>query len=84
MFEFCSSLTVAPVLCSTTYLPNRCYLSMFEGCTKLKISDVEVASGIKILDIPAGTAYDEYWNHNMFLGTSGTFKGNPEIGKAYW
>ena len=50
----------------------------------MKISDTEVASGTKVLDIPAGTEAKYYWNYEMFLGTSGTFKGDPEIGKAYW
>ena len=57
---------------------------MFYGCQKLKISDTEVASGTKVLDIPVGTEAKANWNAGMFYATGGTFKGDPEIGKAYW
>ena len=83
MFCYCTSLTVAPQLPATT-LANNCYKNMFRLCGKLKISDIEVASGTKVLDIPVGTEAKANWNAGMFSATGGTFKGNPEIGKAYW
>ena len=57
---------------------------MFFGCSSLKISNTEKPDGIKILDIPIGTEPKAYWNADMFSMTGGTFRGDPEIGKAYW
>ena len=83
MFNNCTSLTTAPQL-PATQLADYCYSGMFYGSQKLKISDTEVASGTKVLDIPVGTEAKANWNEGMFYATGGTFKGDPEIGKAYW
>ena len=37
MFEFCTSLTIAPELPATT-LANYCYMSMFNNCTSLMVA----------------------------------------------
>ena len=83
MFCGCRSLSYVPFL-PVKQLAILCYNAMFYQCTSLKISGTEVASGTKILDIPTGTEPKAYWNADMFSMTGGTFKGNPEIGKAYW
>ena len=83
MFNNCTSLTAAPQL-PATQLADYCYNGMFFGCSSLKISNTEKPDGIKILDIPIGTEAKANWNAGMFYATGGTFKGNPEIGKAYW
>ncbi|MCQ2794440.1 MAG: hypothetical protein MJ207_03710, partial [Bacilli bacterium] len=79
MFSKCTSLTTAPVLSATT-LAVRCCKYMFEYCTLLKISE---GSGGTLFFTCPDTSPEDCVGY-MFVGTGGTFTGNPTAGKAYY
>ena len=85
MFMGCTSLTTPPEL-PATELTSYCYRSMFEGCSSIKLSETKIAEYSIPYSVPSGengttasSALDD-----MFAGTGGTFKGDPEINKTYY
>lgn len=85
MFYNCSSLTTLPSL-STTALAVFCYGSMFNGCTKIKLSTTQTGDYQTPYRIPSsGTGtVDSNSLNSMFSGTGGTFKGAPTINTTYY
>jgi hypothetical protein len=85
MFQSCTSLTSVPALPATT-LADYCYREMFRGCTSLKISSNQTETCQYAWRIPTrgtGTTATD-WNVDMFLGTGGTYTGNPDINTTYY
>lgn len=66
MFTGCTSLTQAPIL-PATRLVDRCYASMFNGCSSLTYIKA------MFLDEPS-TTYTQWWVQNVPSG--GTFVKN--------
>ena len=67
-------------------LANNCYSSMFNGCTKIKLSTTQTGEYQTPYRIPttgAGTNV-AYSLINTFANTGGTFTGTPEINKTYY
>ena len=85
MFAHCVSLTQAPELPATT-LADSCYKYMLWGCTSLKLSSTKADKYIQEYRIPssgngviATSALED-----MFMGTGGTFTGEPQINTTYY
>ena len=88
MFSGCTSLTAAPSLPATT-LPSDCYARMFYNCKKIRVSATAYGTYTKAYRIPrAGTGTTVSGSNrevrNMFMGTGGTFTGDPEINTTYY
>ena len=79
MFAGCTSLTTAPELPATT-LADYCYMSMFQGCTKLKVN--QNGSGNKIFTCPDTSGLHPV--RDMFAYTGGSFTGDPTQGNTYY
>ena len=85
MFEGCTSLTTPPELPATT-LASYCYRGMFNGCTSIKLSasqDDEYTKPYRIPTTGEGTTASGALM-DMFVNTSGTFTGTPEINTTYY
>ena len=75
----------APSLPATT-LASSCYYSMFNGCTKIKLSSTASGTYIKSYRIPKSGVGTLAANsmRSMFANTGGTFTGTPEINTTYY
>lgn len=85
MFRDCTSLTTAPSLPATT-LALSCYISMFYGCTSIKLAISKSREYDKEYRIPKsgnGVTATSALN-NMFKLTGGTFTGTPSINTTYY
>lgn len=81
LFNF-TGIKTLPDLTSKLLSP-RCYESMFQTCTKLKIRESGSGEAWSIPeDVDIHDALE--WNLNMFVGTGGTFKGDPVPGVTYY
>ena len=59
---------------------------MFNGCKKIKLSDIKTEEYTQDYRIPVsgtGTTASRALT-NMFSGTGGTFKSTPQINKMYY
>ena len=85
MFQSCTNLTTAPALPATA-LATGCYQSMFQDCTNLKISTTMTGiydTAYRIPKTGTGTTASKAMLY-MFIGTGGTFKGDPTINTTYY
>jgi len=80
MFSGCASLTDVPSLPATA-LTNGCYGRMFYGCSSLAVNTTAPGKEWKL---PVESATASYWGTDMFSHTSGTLKGEPELGTTYY
>jgi hypothetical protein len=69
-----------PELPATT-LAEYCYVSMFTGCTGIKL---HATGSAPTWGIPVGATAAAGWNTGMLAGTGGTFTGDPVIGVTYY
>ena len=86
MFANCTSLTNAPVINiikGASDFDIQEYVSMFEGCLSLRISE-NGGEGKKILDLTDDPSIQQSQTYDMFKNTGGTFTGTPTIGNTYW
>ena len=80
MFYNCTSLKAIPAL-NSTVVASSCYKNMFQNCTSLEVNTD--GPGVE-WSIPGAVGSGaSSWNNNMFLNTSGSFKGSPEAGTTY-
>ena len=85
MFSTCISLTTVPAL-PATMLADNCYEYMFQSCRKIKVSATANGTYTRAYRIPragAGTISNSSVRF-MFVGTGGTFTGDPEINTTYY
>lgn len=69
-----------------TVLAPRCYYNMFNSCFRIKLSTTQDSTYKTAYRIPAngtGTTADSAL-YGMFVATSGSFKGAPEINTTYY
>lgn len=85
MFEKCSNLITLPKLAST-WLSDRCYVIMFSGCSKIKLSTTQTWEYQTPYRIPTTWTWTtgQYSIYNMFTNTWWTFTWTPSINTTYY
>ena len=85
MFTNCTSLAQLPKI-YYPYLDNRNFTSMFQGCTKIKVSETQDSTYKNEYAIPYnkdGTG-DNTTATDIFSGTGGTFTGSAAFNTTYY
>lgn len=85
MFDGCRYLTTLPKLFIET-LTDRCYSSMFSGCSNIMLSTTQVGDYQTAYTIPftgTGTSGTNSLT-NMFNNTGGTFTSDPTVNTTYY
>lgn len=89
MFQACSNLEELPELQSTK-LAAGCYYRMFYACHEIKLATTQDSEYTVEFKIPSQSSIDDpsitgtYVASQMFLNTSGTWTGTPDINTAYY
>lgn len=85
MFSGCTNLAKLPALPATT-MAEYCYNYMFENCSLIKISAVQTDTYGNEYRIPVSGAGESAgaWGYGMFIGTGGTFTGDPSLNTTYY
>lgn len=86
MFANCENLETLPKLFEKN-IPEGAYMSMFEGCSKIMLSETQSDDYptsyripfVKDIEHVGSSALD-----GMFANTGGTFSGTPEPNKTYY
>lgn len=86
MFKGCTSLEKLPVLptLNSTSSNTINYVSMFEDCSKIKISETETGSYVNEYSINVTGLTSRVGLWDMFTNTGGTFTGTPTINTTYY
>ena len=84
MYIGCISLEQLPSFQSESFA-NSSLISMFNGCTHIKLSTEQTGEYQTEYRIPvSGTATNTGSTDNMFANTGGTFTGTPTINTTYY